>query len=416
MESVATDLRFYQRSTPSIQPSVEIKKGVDLLALGQDLNRFYRAHSRLAVDDYRRSILWDVREFSLFKARERKKVSSLQASRQPFVLLSDIKQKDWLFFNEHGLKLICINRFSTQRADIQRKRVDLNLLRGTRTGRTIRVLRNLDRVNVPVSLEIKKREAPNFWAKWMLSLPLRDEIFKSKSCLQSSNHTHNCSQYAGLGAVSHLSFRRLRIKAPIAGPLFSKEQSHLPFKLVYSPIDHGDSRFIGRIVNQKFGLKIIRAINHQIIPAKNLLGILSTQRLLMRFNYDFRVKFKKPLFSNINFKASLVRSLKEDLPLKIRKIYRVWINQPKATHASCGKVQTHGRAKTTHTHAKHTSAFEPFLAFSADFRKNDLSAKTIQIHRHWFRPIWDKTQFFDNLKQSFVKVQRLCFELKVMEM
>jgi hypothetical protein len=113
----------------------------------------------------------------------------------------------------------------------------------------------------------------------------------------------------------------------------------------------------------EFGGDMIDAVEHEAVaPTKQFIGVISTEKILYRFDLDIRIDRSTTLRHHLHFRPadSLVKGV--DLSIDIGQADVIEINQCQAADTGSGQSLSGIAADSTDTEYGNRSLFETFQA------------------------------------------------------
>ena len=87
----------------------------------------------------------------------------------------------------------------------------------------------------------------------------------------------------------------------------------------------------------------------------------------MRADVDMRVECLQPFARDLDLGAPDARAVEQDLPLQVRFVDAVPVDDAERAHARCREVQRRGRTEPARADDQHARGLELFLAREPDF-------------------------------------------------
>src|SRR5207245_119745 len=107
-----------------------------------------------------------------------------------------------------------------------------------------------------------------------------------------------------------------------------REHGGLSLKTKYGAVDVRFTRKNAYIIRQISRRKIIRAVHDQVVLRDQLGCVLTGETALVQFDFDLRIEVAQAVPRRFQFAAANVLCSVKNLPLQIRKIDIVEINNP----------------------------------------------------------------------------------------
>src|ERR687891_1687388 len=109
------------------------------------------------------------------------------------------------------------------------------------------------------------------------------------------------------------------------------------YRAVYIRLPRKNADVVGQITRRK----IIRPVNHHIISRHKFRRVFAGETALMQFDLDLRIDIAQTIPSRFEFASADVICSVEDLPLEIRKVDIVEIDN--SNHADAGRSEVERR-------------------------------------------------------------------------
>ena len=112
------------------------------------------------------------------------------------------------------------------------------------------------------------------------------------------------------------------------------------------------------VIGQISRRKIIRAVHDHIVLRDKLECVLTGETALVQFDVDLRIDVPQAVPRRFQFGAANILCSVENLPLQIRKIDIVEIDDANRANAGRRKIQCSRRSQTTRADAQNTRRFQ----------------------------------------------------------
>ena len=99
----------------------------------------------------------------------------------------------------------------------------------------------------------------------------------------------------------------------------------------------------------------------------------------MQFDFDLRIDVAQAVPRRFQFAAANVLCSVKDLPLQIRKIDIVEINNPNCAHTGRGQVQCSRRPQSPRADAQNAGRFQTSLSFLCNFGHHEMARIPLQF-------------------------------------
>ena len=142
------------------------------------------------------------------------------------------------------------------------------------------------------------------------------------------------------------------------------------------------------IVDEKFGGKVVDAVDDDIVVAEQLQRIASRQSLFIHGNGHVRIEGLDLFFSRQDLRTSHIGRMVQNLSLQVRKIDHVAVDQADSPDPSCRQVEGGWRAQTSGTDQQNFGLGNLLLSLAADFRQQNMPTVAGYLvfgkfHGHW---------------------------------
>ena len=199
--------------------------------------------------------------------------------------------------------------------------------------------------------------------------------------LQNTDRAREDAQYSGLLTTGDQpGRRRFRVETPIAGVAFMRfDRGQLPFKTKDASRNQGFLRKEAGVIHQEPGAEVVRAVQHQVVVRQQRHDVLGTDVFLIRLHADVgiqRLQKPAPGFDLVN---SHVGRGVEDLPLQVRKIDHVAVNQSDRADTRRAQVQGDRRTQASGADHKDLGPAQFLLPFTANLLEDDLPAVSFDL-------------------------------------
>jgi hypothetical protein len=151
-----------------------------------------------------------------------------------------------------------------------------------------------------------------------------------------------------------------------------RKDAGLSFKTKNRPVNIGFAQQHAGVIRQVSRRKIIRAIHHDVVLRNNLHRVFARDPLVVNHHLRARIDAGDRLLGRIRLGPAHIRRRMNDLPLKIRKIHRIKIQQPNFPDARRGQIHRDRRTQTARPDAQHTRRADFFLPGHPHLGKNQM--------------------------------------------
>ncbi len=145
------------------------------------------------------------------------------------------------------------------------------------------------------------------------------------------------------------------------------EHGDLPLEAVDRPVHHGDPVPHRCVVDEVPGREVVRAVqDHVPAVGEDPLDVLRVEPLLERHDRDVRVeRLDRPL-RRVDLRLAEALGRVDDLPLEVRVVDDVGVDDPERPDARRCEVERRGRAEAAGADEEDARLEQPLLAFLAD--------------------------------------------------
>ena len=112
------------------------------------------------------------------------------------------------------------------------------------------------------------------------------------------------------------------------------------------------------VIAEIAGGKIVRAVDNDIKRRRQFHGDFTVEQLVVNLDFDFGIDVRKACFCRDDLLFPYVRGAVQQLPLKIRSIDDIRIDDSQLADTGRSQIHGDGRAETAGTDAKDTGCFE----------------------------------------------------------
>ena len=155
------------------------------------------------------------------------------------------------------------------------------------------------------------------------------------------------AEHAALGARRRqLDGRRLREEAAVARAVVRLEDGHLALEAVDRAVDDRDAAPDRRVVDEVAGREVVGAVDDQV-PAvvEDPVDVLGGEALAVGDDVDVRVERLDRALRRVDLRRAERVERVRDLPLQVRLVDDVGVDDPERADAGRGEVERRGRAE-----------------------------------------------------------------------
>lgn len=201
-----------------------------------------------------------------------------------------------------------------------------------------------------------------------------EEQFYGFVRLDAADDSRQHAENPGFRATRNFSgWRRLGIKTAIAGTFFGPKNACLPFEAKNGAVDVWFFEKHTGVVHQIARCEIVCSVYDDIVIFKNPQCVFAFEGDVMRFDLDVWIYPVQFFFGAQGFLFADVACEMQDLPVKIRFIHHVEIQDSESADARGSEVIRSRRAEAACADDEGRRAFQLFLARRADFRHDDVA-------------------------------------------
>src|SRR5215470_7865607 len=133
------------------------------------------------------------------------------------------------------------------------------------------------------------------------------------------------------------------------------------------------------VVGQIARLKIIGAVNDDVVVFDDVERVLRPERKLVSVDPHMRIDVGQAVFGRIQFLSTDVLRAMQDLSLQIAVIDDVEIDQPQSPYARRRQIQAQGRTQSARADQKRARGLQFALTFQPDFGQNQVAVVASQF-------------------------------------
>ena len=195
------------------------------------------------------------------------------------------------------------------------------------------------------------------------------------------NHTHQSRQDAKHSALStgRNQPRRwwLGIEAAVARPFLRVKNRGLPVEAEDRAVDVRLAEEHAGVVDEVARGKVVRAVEDDVVVAQDVECVLGGQRAVVRHDVDVGIEVEQPRACRIQLRRADIGGAVKHLPLQVRDVDVVEVDEPDASHARGGEIQRRGRAQPPRADDQHRAARELLLPFFAELRQREVAGVAV---------------------------------------
>ena len=121
------------------------------------------------------------------------------------------------------------------------------------------------------------------------------------------------------------------------------------------------------------------AVDNCIIFADYFHGVARVKSDRVRDHSDLGIYEAKLLFGGVDFSSSEVGVREDELPLKVRQLNRIGVDDPNSAHSSGRDINSGGNSKTPESNYQYGRALESQLPFGSHLGEDEVSAVSLHF-------------------------------------
>src|SRR3984957_3102970 len=168
--------------------------------------------------------------------------------------------------------------------------------------------------------------------------------------------------------------RRFGIKAAVARPVGHAEHGDLSLEAEDRSVHVGLAEQDARIVDQIARREIVGAVDDDVVILEQFERVAAFELRFVRLNLDIWIQVREPLLRRLGFRLADIARTERNLPLQIRKVDNVEIDEPEFADSGRGEIQTERGAESACADQQHLGVLELELTFHADFGHDQVAA------------------------------------------
>ncbi len=219
---------------------------------------------------------------------------------------------------------------------------------------------------------------------WLILANTKDEVERKERCKTADRRRKSSEDSELRTIVAIISVERVPDEAAVAG--FRAKHPDLPLELDRSSRNQWKAQSDARIADGKARRKIVAPVDHQVMVADQLRGIFCIDPLLDRLHRNEPVQPVGELRGHFGFGITGVPFTKERLPLEVRKLDRIAIDNCQLADACAGECWNDCAADASSSNDDETRTFELALSDAADLRQDDMPRVALKLgirEVHW---------------------------------
>ena len=215
--------------------------------------------------------------------------------------------------------------------------------------------------------------------------------------LQNTDRAREDAQYSSLLAIrDQPGRRRFRVETPIAGVVLMRfDRGQLPLKTKDASRDQGFFCKETGVIHQESGAEVIGPVQHQVVIRQQGHNIFGADMLLIRLHADVGIQCLQKPTAGFDLGNSHVGRGVEDLPLQVRKIDHVAVNQSDRADTRRAQVQGDRGTQASGANHKDLGPAQFLLPLAANLLEDDLPAVPFDLvfGKIHVRPLFHHVEF-----------------------
>ena len=160
------------------------------------------------------------------------------------------------------------------------------------------------------------------------------------------------------------------------------EHAHLPFESLHRAVHQRDPQLHAGIVEQVTDREVVRAVQHHVHTFEQAFDVPGGHARLHGIDLRAWVERAQRRLRRNHLRFADTRLGMQDLPLQVAPIHHVVVRQPQVAYARRRQIERGRRTEPTGADHQHPRAFEPPLAFDADFGQQQVPRVAfVEVHR-----------------------------------
>src|SRR6266540_3002154 len=170
-------------------------------------------------------------------------------------------------------------------------------------------------------------------------------------------------EHAALGARRHHAGRgRLGVQAAVAGSVLGPEHARLTVEAVDRAPDVGLALEHAGVVDEVARGEVVRAVDHQVVGADDLAGVVRGQPGLVQGDLDVGVDLTDLVAGALQLGPADVGGAVDDLALQVGGVDLIEVHQADVAYSGRGQVHRVGRAEAAGADQQDVGLLQPLLA------------------------------------------------------
>src|SRR5262245_1374364 len=185
-------------------------------------------------------------------------------------------------------------------------------------------------------------------------LALAEQHLDRLGRLQRADHTAQHAEHARLLAGRrHVRGRRLRVVAAVAGTLERQERGHRALEPIDAAVDQRLAQLQRRVVDQVARREVVRAVDDHVVVLDDVEDVRRIEARLVPDHLHVRVQLGDRRLRRLDLgHADPIRRV-QDLPLQVRRVDRVVVDEPDRADTRGRQVEAGGRSQAARAETQH---------------------------------------------------------------
>ena len=169
------------------------------------------------------------------------------------------------------------------------------------------------------------------------------------------------------------------MQAAVAGAAGGVEDGDLPVRAQDRAVHQRDAQQGAGVPQEVAGGEVVRPVDHHVPAAQHLRGVGAGQAQREGEDLDIGVERGEGLAGRVGLGAPDVGGAVEDLPLEVRDLDRIRVDDPQPPHTGGRQVEGGRRAEPPGADDEDAGRPDPLLTGRADLRDEDVTVVTASL-------------------------------------
>ena len=169
------------------------------------------------------------------------------------------------------------------------------------------------------------------------------------------------------------------IEAPVARALRRPEDRRLPLEAEDRSIGVRLPEKDAGVVHEVAGGEVVGAVGDHVVVAENVERVVRRKAHFVRDDLHVRVDVLQTLSRGLELLSPDVLRAVQDLPLQVRRVHDVEVDEAKRADARRREVERERRAETAGPHAQHARGLQLLLPVEADLRHDEMAGVALEL-------------------------------------